>query len=64
MSRETFEKTGVFRGIECIYKGEKYLVKAIDFEEGLIAFSIIGNEELSWVRCENCEYANPTPSNG
>jgi len=55
MKIEEFNKTRF--GVKTIikYKGEQFNVFSVDFEEKLIGFVENKDEQLTWIRCENCE---------
>ena len=53
MTIAEFNKTGFRKGMYIEYKGEKYLVSSVNFEEKLIGFISCGEE--SWARCGNCK---------
>lgn len=50
---EDFNNTDWGANMEMKYKGNKYPVCAVDFEEKLVAYPCDNFQEMSWVRCEN-----------
>lgn len=60
MTIQEFNKTRFASGDRVIYKGKKFVICTLDFEEALIGFDMdlegAEPETISWVRCENCEY--------
>lgn len=61
MTIEEFNKNGFIAGDFAKYKdGNYYDIASVDFDEKLIGLlmRISGGEpdEITWVRCENCEY--------
>ncbi len=60
LTLEKFNKQGFGAKDEAIYKGKKYKVASVDFDEALIGLflNISGGEpgDVSWVRCENVIY--------
>lgn len=60
MTQSEFQKTSFGRGDKVEYRGNMYLLAAVDFEEQLIGFVSeedfdSGDYEYSWARCENCK---------
>lgn len=53
MEIEEFNKTGFSALDKIIYKGKTYDLAGADFDENLIGFYYYGDEEKTWVRCEN-----------
>lgn len=57
MTLEEFDHRGFGFNESCVYKGNRYPIAAVDFDERLIA--IVGYVrgadpgEYTWVRCEN-----------
>lgn len=63
MTIEEFNNTKFSIHDWAIYKGAKYKIASVDFEEQLIGL-LMNNDpenpkEISWVRCENAELAFP-----
>lgn len=59
MTQTEFENQKFGAGDTAIYKGQKYKVASVDFEEMLIGLFIEDADEdsnISWVRCENVIY--------
>lgn len=56
MTIDEFNDTGFGSGMFAIYKGGKYPISAVDFDEALVALEgVVEGAHLSWVRCENVE---------
>lgn len=57
MTIDQFNSMSFSVGCQVVYMGKKYAVLSIDFEEALFGISDTDdNDELSWKRCENCEF--------
>lgn len=56
MTQEEFEKRKWKAGMKAIINGKEKNIISVDFEQNLIGLEIEGDdEEIDWVRCENCE---------
>jgi hypothetical protein len=56
MTIKEFNTIKFASGMHIIYKGERYEIIAVDFEESLIAIDEKNDpENLSWKWCEHCE---------
>lgn len=57
MTIDEFNNTGFGGGMFAIYRGGKYPISAVAFDEALLALDDVvdGGEYPSWVRCENVE---------
>lgn len=53
MTVEEFDSTAFGANMEMKYRGVKYPIVSVDFEERLLAYPCDNFQELSWVRCEN-----------
>jgi hypothetical protein len=57
MTAEEFDRRGFGFNESCIYKGVRYPIVSVDFEERLVGIKgYVQNEEdgeWTWVRCEN-----------
>lgn len=60
MTFDEFDSTNWQAGMFAIYKGEKYPIAQVDFEERLIGLSglTLGTDEPTIVRCENVTLAD------
>ncbi len=58
MTIEEFNNTRFGGSMYADYKGDRYQIASVDFEESLVGLfmDISGGDEgdISWVRCENC----------
>lgn len=66
MTIDEFNKTAFYPGMRAIYKGNVYTLATVDFDEALIALLgvVLGQNEPSWVRCENIELIASGTMNG
>lgn len=58
MTTEEFESLAFSSHMDALYRGERYGVSAIDFEEHLFEleqYDEVGWRSTWWVRCENVE---------
>jgi len=57
MTRDKFNETGFGPRMFAEYRGGKYPIVAVAFDEGLLALGgvVEGAEEPAWVRCESVE---------
>lgn len=57
MTIDEFNNTGFGGGMFAMYKGKKFPIFAVAFDEALIALDgvVQGSEHPHWVRCENIE---------
>ena len=56
MTIEEFDKMSFKAEMKAVYKQKQYDVVSVDFEEKLIGLSEPWDDEnITWVRCENCE---------
>ena len=56
MTLQEFITTSFGIGDAAIYKNETWLIKKIDFEEGLFSLIKEDDESSTWVRCESIVY--------
>ena len=56
MTIEQFKEQPFISGMLAEYKGEKYEIISVNFDEALIGLVEVGQdiEFINWVRCENC----------
>lgn len=56
MTNQEFVTFKFKAGQKVLYKGKEYDLVSVDFEEQLVGFFYNnGDEQLNWVRYENCE---------
>ncbi|HLP99170.1 MAG TPA: hypothetical protein VK149_12080 [Sideroxyarcus sp.] len=55
MTLDEFKATGWLPRMAAIYKGKRYEIDSVDFEESLVGLegAIGGCDDIKWVRCEN-----------
>lgn len=55
MTLDEFKATGWLSRMAAIYKGKRYQIASVCFDEALIALDglTLGTDEPTWVRCEN-----------
>jgi len=59
MEIEEFNKTGFSNKTKIEYQNNIYNVMAVDFDEALIGIKRDNDDEIYWIRCENCKYISP-----
>ena len=55
MTTEEFKNTKFRALMKVAYKGKEYNLISVNFAENLVAINIDTDEDLYWIRCENCE---------
>ncbi len=61
MTTDEFKKTGFTHNMQVTFKGEKYSVGEVDFDQsliGLIGYYLGDYDMIKWVRCENIDIFN------
>ena len=62
MTPEDFLNTSFSNKDEVEYKGRRYNIAALDFEEHLIGICEFEDSDISWKRCENVNYFKHDPA--
>jgi hypothetical protein len=55
MTQDQFNNTFFTKRHRIKYDGQIYPLAGVDFKEQLLAYHEEGNNDLTWVRCENVE---------